>query len=90
MTEDVLARAFEPFFTTKALGEGGGLGLSQTYGFARQAGGRATIESVVGKGTSVILFLPLAAASGEAVATAAIPGAGAPPGPPINLDRMAC
>jgi signal transduction histidine kinase len=90
MTEEVLARAFEPFFTTRALGEGGGLGLSQTYGFARQAGGHATIESVVGKGTSVILLLPLAAASGEAVATTAVPGAGAPPGPSINLDRMAC
>nr|WP_294518570.1 hybrid sensor histidine kinase/response regulator [uncultured Rhodopila sp.] len=74
MTEDVLARAFEPFFTTKGLGEGGGLGLSQTYGFARQAGGHATIESAPGQGTSVTLFLPLAAASIEA----------------NNLNRMAC
>nr|WP_294510875.1 hybrid sensor histidine kinase/response regulator [uncultured Rhodopila sp.] len=89
MTEDVLARAFEPFFTTKALGEGGGLGLSQTYGFARQAGGHATIQSGLGKGTSVILFLPLAVPSSETPETTAVAGAGASPVPPINLDRIA-
>jgi chemotaxis protein histidine kinase CheA len=51
------------------LGEGGGLGLSQTYGFARQAGGHAAIESVVGKGTSIILFLPLAVVTAEEAGT---------------------
>ena len=55
---DVLAQVFEPFFTTKESGKGTGLGLSQVYGFARQAGGLATIESVVGGGTSVSLYLP--------------------------------
>jgi signal transduction histidine kinase len=90
MTEDVLARAFEPFFTTKAWGEGGGLGLSQVYGFARQAGGHATIESAPGLGTSVSLLLPLSVASVDAVETTAVPGAGASPVPPINPNRIAC
>lgn len=58
MPPDVLAHAFDPFFTTKPLGEGTGLGLSMIYGFAKQAGGMAMLESVVGKGTTVRLFLP--------------------------------
>lgn len=58
MPPDVLAHAFDPFFTTKPLGEGTGLGLSMIYGFAKQAGGMATLESVVGLGTTVKLFLP--------------------------------
>lgn len=59
---DVLLRVFEPFFTTKELGKGTGLGLSQVYGFARQAGGTATISSDAGRGTSVTLYLPRSAA----------------------------
>ena len=55
---DVAARAFEPFFTTKDVGRGTGLGLSQIYGFARQAGGAATIAAGVGGGTVVTLYLP--------------------------------
>lgn len=58
MTPEVIERAFEPFFTTKKTGEGSGLGLSMVYGFANQSGGAVTISSVVGKGTSVKLFLP--------------------------------
>jgi nitrogen-specific signal transduction histidine kinase len=58
MPPDVLARAFEPFFTTKPVGQGTGLGLSQLYGFARQSGGHVRIESEVGRGTSVRLYLP--------------------------------
>jgi signal transduction histidine kinase/CheY-like chemotaxis protein len=60
MAAEVLARAFEPFFTTKDVGHGSGLGLSQVYGFAHQSGGAAFIESEVGQGTSITLFLPRA------------------------------
>nr|WP_288498301.1 ATP-binding protein [uncultured Pseudomonas sp.] len=59
MPQSVLERAFDPFFTTKPLGSGTGLGLSMVYGFAQQSSGDAWIESVVGKGTSVSLLLPL-------------------------------
>ena len=51
-------RVFEPFFTTKDAVKGTGLGLSQVYGFAKQAGGTATIESAPGRGTVVGLYLP--------------------------------
>lgn len=60
MTPEVRARAFDPFFTTKAPGKGTGLGLSQVYGFARQSGGTVKIESEIGKGTVVQIFLPRA------------------------------
>ena len=55
---DVLPRVFDPFFTTKEVGKGTGLGLSQVYGFARQSGGTATIDSTPGAGTTVTLYLP--------------------------------
>ncbi|WP_162241749.1 PAS domain-containing protein [Pseudorhodoferax sp. Leaf267] len=58
MPPDVIERAFDPFFTTKPVGVGTGLGLSMVYGFARQSGGRVRIESNVGAGTSVYLYLP--------------------------------
>jgi signal transduction histidine kinase/CheY-like chemotaxis protein/integral membrane sensor domain MASE1 len=67
MSSDVLARAFEPYFTTKEAGLGSGLGLSQVYGFAKQSGGTASIESTPGQGTSVKLLLP------RATATAGLP-----------------
>ncbi|MDG2526031.1 response regulator [Stenotrophomonas sp. HITSZ_GD] len=55
---EVLAKVFEPFFTTKPQGEGTGLGLSMTYGFARQSGGLVRIVSEPGHGTEVELLLP--------------------------------
>ncbi len=63
MTEDVLARAFEPFFTTKAVGKGSGLGLSQVFGLAKQSGGGVAIETSVGHGTTIKIFLPRADAA---------------------------
>jgi signal transduction histidine kinase/TolB-like protein/CheY-like chemotaxis protein/Flp pilus assembly protein TadD len=55
---ELLDKVFEPFFTTKPLGQGSGLGLSQVHGFAGQSGGWADLESSVGIGTTVSLFLP--------------------------------
>lgn len=70
MPPDVLAHAFDPFFTTKPLGEGTGLGLSMIYGFAKQAGGMATLESSVGVGTTVKLYLPRFEGAPESLAGA--------------------
>jgi signal transduction histidine kinase len=58
--DDVLPHVFEPFFTTKETGKGSGLGLSQVFGFAKQSGGGVRIETRVGEGTSVKVFLPRA------------------------------
>ena len=58
MAPEVLERAFEPFFTTKPVGKGTGLGLSQIFGFAHQSGGEVGIESQVGRGTTVSIYLP--------------------------------
>jgi PAS domain S-box-containing protein len=58
MDADTRARAFDPFFTTKEVGKGTGLGLSQVYGFCRQSGGYAQIESSPGRGATVRMFLP--------------------------------
>jgi PAS domain S-box-containing protein len=55
---DVLKRVFEPFFTTKESGKGSGLGLAMVHSLAEQAGGVATIESTVGRGTTVRILLP--------------------------------
>src|SRR6202022_2907359 len=71
MTAEVRARAFEPFFTTKDVGLGSGLGLSQAYGFGKQSGGAALIESEVGKGTSITLLLPRASSKHSPVAYSA-------------------
>ncbi len=63
MSDEVLAKAFEPFFTTKRVGKGSGLGLSQVLGFAKQSGGGVQIETKLGKGTTVRVFLPRSSAA---------------------------
>ncbi|CCG42361.1 ATP-binding protein [Magnetospirillum molischianum] len=62
MTDDVLAHAFDPFFTTKGPGEGTGLGLAIVRGIVRSWGGEVVIDTAPGKGTSIIILLPLIAA----------------------------
>ena len=69
MNEEVRAKVFEPFFTTKEIGKGSGLGLSQVLGFAKQSGGGVRIQSRLGEGTSVHIYLPKAEAEVEAART---------------------
>jgi signal transduction histidine kinase len=66
MSEEVLAKAFDPFFTTKGVGKGSGLGLSMVHGVAVQSGGFVRIDSRVGAGTRVRVYLPRADAPAAA------------------------
>lgn len=61
MEPDIKERVFEPFFTTKPLGQGTGLGLSMIYGFVQQSKGHIDLQSTPGKGTTIALYLPVAA-----------------------------
>ncbi|MEB0090707.1 response regulator [Pseudomonas sp. CCI4.2] len=58
MPQHIISRAFDPFFTTKPIGQGTGLGLSMIYGFSKQSRGHVGIQSEVGVGTTVRLYLP--------------------------------
>ncbi len=76
MDEETQRRMFEPFFTTKGVGEGSGLGLSTAIGVVDQMGGTIDVDSRLGRGTTVKVYLPeaqrsLAGAEGEEPAAAA-------------------
>ena len=59
MNAETLKKAVEPFFSTKPLGKGTGLGLSMVHGLTVQLGGTLELSSVVGKGTTATLVLPV-------------------------------
>ncbi|MDP9510075.1 response regulator [Pseudomonas protegens] len=58
MPDAIIHRVFDPFFTTKPIGQGTGLGLSMIYGFSKQSHGHVSLNSTLGRGTEVSLYLP--------------------------------
>ena len=80
MDQRTAEKAIEPFFTTKGVGQGTGLGLSMVHGLAAQLGGGLTIDSTVGQGTTVSLWLP----TSESAATRDIAGLDVDP---VKLDH---
>ncbi|MCB4769539.1 response regulator [Ancylobacter sp. Lp-2] len=81
MDDATLVRATEPFFTTKGVGKGTGLGLAMVHGLAAQSGGRLTLTSQPGQGTTASIYLPIAPGPrGAAALPAALPV------PPLRRD----
>ncbi|HWP36198.1 MAG TPA: ATP-binding protein [Gemmatimonadales bacterium] len=77
MDEETRAHLFEPFFTTKPRGQGTGLGMAMVYGLVKQQGGFVSVESQLGQGTTVTIFLP---ASDRPAAQPPAPEVKGPPG----------
>ncbi|MGJ8547658.1 MAG: PAS domain-containing protein [Sulfitobacter sp.] len=71
MSKETADRIFEPFFTTKANGHGTGLGLSMVYGFAKQSGGHMALDSKIGQGTTMFIYLPRSLEAEQAIQPAA-------------------
>ncbi|MFS2220003.1 ATP-binding protein [Commensalibacter sp. ESL0382] len=59
MSAETIAHIFEPFFTTKKMGLGTGLGMAMVYGFAQQSGGQVNVQSQLGAGTNISIYLPI-------------------------------
>ena len=91
MDEDTLARAVEPFFSTKGFGKGTGLGLSMVHGLASQLGGALAIQSRLGLGTNVELWLPQTREEAETLAAAPRPNPRAAAAPPsLSTTKRPC
>jgi len=85
MPDEVKERAFEPFFTTKEIGRGTGLGLSTVYGFVKQSRGAIEIQSAIGKGTTLTLYIPRPDTAVKRDGADVAPGATVPKGLKVLL-----
>lgn len=86
MDDATLARAVEPFFSTKGIGQGTGLGLSMAHGLAAQLGGALSIESAVGGGTKIDLYLPVSDEPVSEIKVAALAESGSERGTILLVD----
>jgi len=59
ISEENIRRIFDPFFTTKEVGQGTGLGLAISYGIIGEHGGKVSLETDIGRGTTFIVILPV-------------------------------